>query len=238
VARAVQLDLAFELLELLGERERGAPSGRKRRLEPPPALDLRRHVPEVDLARAFDPDRLVGRGDRFGEVRLPLLAQVPVVGDDARAGPQLLEDARPKLDVELPEEIERKHGGRPQVRDEQVVGNELDAVGDARAAGVVITEIDEIGLDLDAQAARAELRRRGDHDPAVAGPEIDDVVVRADPRELEHPVDRRLRRRNVRRLREEHLRRRAGAGEQAGRREDEGEPLRVDEQRDHRARRA
>ena len=47
-------------------------------------------------------------------------------------------------------------------------------------------------IDVDADAARAELLRRGDHDPAVAAAEVVDDVVLRDVRHLEHRGDDRV----------------------------------------------
>src|SRR4030095_6782031 len=81
---------------------------------------------------------------------------------DARAGLQFANQLRPQPLVDALEQIERYHGRLADVRGEEVLVDEPDAVGHTRRAGSVSGDVDELRIDLDADAARAVLRRRSD----------------------------------------------------------------------------
>jgi hypothetical protein len=108
------------------------------------------------------------------------------VGDDARAGPELPPQLRAQLQVHFRREKQRDDGCAPEVGFEQVLLQEGDALGAARALGVRPALADAPRIDVHADAARPELPDRGDHDPSVAAAEVVDDVGRADSREAQH----------------------------------------------------
>jgi hypothetical protein len=66
---------------------------------------------------------------------------------------------------------------------------ELHLAVHARGAGVRLRSRDESRIDLDAYAARAEVLRRGNWNPPVAGPKVEDHILRAHSRKLQHLAD-------------------------------------------------
>lgn len=119
------------------------------------------------------------------------------VGDDARAGPELPPQLRAQLQVHFRREKQRDDGCAPEVGFEQVLLQEGDALGAARALGVRPALADAPRIDVHADAARPELPDRGDHDPSVAATQIVEDVFRADLRELQHLGHDAVRRRVV-----------------------------------------
>ncbi len=99
---------------------------------------------------------------------------------------QLAQQLRPKAEVDLGREVESDHRGHAHVGGEEVLLHERDPVGDAGAGGVLTGFADALGVEIDADAARAVLLGGGDHDAPVAAAEIVDDVGGADLRGLQH----------------------------------------------------
>ena len=89
-----------------------------------------------------------------------------------------LHELRPQLHVDVRPQEQRHHGRRREVGLEQVALDEPHAVGDVRALRVLVGFRDALRIDVDADAARTEVLRRRDHDPAVAGAQVVDDVAR------------------------------------------------------------
>ena len=119
--------------------------------------------------------------------------------DDPRARPHLLEQARAQVEIDQRQEIGRHHVGLAEVGVEQVLHREGRAVADAGLGGVGDGFLDELRVEVDAEGARAALRR-GDDDAAVAGAEVDQVFAGLDLRHVEHALDHVLRRRHIGRV--------------------------------------
>ena len=63
------------------------------------------------------------------------------------------------------------------------------------SARLALRELDQAAVVLDAARAGAALRGR-DHQDAVAGTEVDEPILRREPRQVEHLLDQRRRRRH------------------------------------------
>ena len=114
-----------------------------------------------------------------------------------RAGLELLQQLRAQLQVERRQQVERHDRRLADVALEQVLMQDLDPVGHAVLRDVLVGFLDALRVDVDADAARAELLRRGDDDAAVAAAEVVDDVVLGDLGGLEHRLDHVGRRRHV-----------------------------------------
>ena len=64
----------------------------------------------------------------------------------------------------------------------------VGGVSHFREPRVVARLLDQLLVELDAQPSRAEFLRRRDHDPAVAGAEVDDQVSRLRAGKLQHAL--------------------------------------------------
>jgi hypothetical protein len=153
-------------------------------LERPRALDARGHVPEIGVARF----------DRQEFVRLPV-AHVEGVRRHARAGLHR-QDQRAQLEVEIGKQVHRDDRRLREILLEDVAGDDLDASVDACTPRVASRQVGHVLVVFDADRARAELARRGNRNPAVAGTEVVHDVVARDLRGGEHRLDERIRRRN------------------------------------------
>ena len=116
--------------------------------------------------------------------------------DDTGTWPQLALQFRHQLLIEPCEQEQRDDRRLADVRLEEILLHEPDAIADARLRQVVVGFTDANGVDLDADAARSVLFRRGNRDAAVAGPEVVDHVGCRDARQLQHRVDDTIRRRH------------------------------------------
>src|SRR5919204_914741 len=152
------------------------------------AGDARRHDPEERGT-----PRAVARLHRLLGIGLPV-AHGEGVRRDARAGLQR-QELRPQLQVDIRQQEHGDHSGFREVGLEEIGLHELDAFVDTCLVRVLLRELDHVRVVLDAERARAALRRR-DHRAAVARAEIDDIVLWRDARHVEHLVDHRLRRRH------------------------------------------
>ena len=103
-----------------------------------------------------------------------------------------------KADIETGEEVEGDDRGGGEVDVEQAGLEEPDAVADVGAAKVVVAFLDAQRVDVDADAAGAEVFGGGDDDAAVAAAEVIDHVVGADPCESEDRGDDGIGGRHVR----------------------------------------
>ena len=130
------------------------------------------------------------------------------VRHDARAGLQALEARLQPVD-EPRQQVNRDHGGPGNVRGEHVALDEGHALGHVGAARVLARLLHQRAVELDPEAARAELLRRRDHDAAVARAEIHHEVVGSGAGELEHAVHHLIRRGDERNAGERILRRHA-----------------------------
>ena len=106
-----------------------------------------------------------------------------------RAGAHLRKDARAQAQVDRLGQVERQHVGFGDRGQEQVFAAKCNTPGDAGVAGVGVRLVDAGGIDIDAEAARAQAARGGDQDAAVARAQIDDPIVRADLGQPKHRVD-------------------------------------------------
>ena len=80
---------------------------------------------------------------------------------------------------------------------EKVIFFKTNPILDAGSLGVVVGFLDSLGVDVDADAAGAEILGGGDDDPAVAATEVVDEVLLGDLGHLEHLIDHFLRGRDV-----------------------------------------
>jgi len=133
-----------------------------------------------------------GNVDRDFTIRLPV-GERKVVRHDARAGAQLAHELRLKVLHHAGQQIQRKHRRLRDVRLENVLLNEFDAITDAALLRLVVAAIDELGIDIDSHAARTVAQRCGKHDTSITRAEIHDVVFGRDLRQIEHRIDDRLR---------------------------------------------
>ncbi len=81
---------------------------------------------------------------------------------------------------------------------EQIALIELHLVGHFRFARILVRFGDARGIEVDAEAARAVLPRRGDDDAPVSRAQVDEIILRPDLCHFEHAIDDVLRRRHVR----------------------------------------
>jgi hypothetical protein len=86
-----------------------------------------------------------------------------------------------------------EHRGLADVGVEQIAREKERALGDAGLARRRDALLDQAGIELDTEAARAQSLRGGDDDAPVTRTEIDQEIVRAHPGQLEHFVDHHLR---------------------------------------------
>ena len=174
---------ARHLLEALIERQphRGAAIGQQ-----PGAADHGGDDPQIDVAPADDAV-LVG---------LPV-AHRKCVGDEARAGAQLGQQARPEPEVDRRQQIGGDHARLADRRVENVLAAEAGPRFDAGEPSGGIAFGHARRIDVDAKRAGATLRRR-DHDPAVARAQVDQRVARRQRGEIEHRLHHRPRRRHIR----------------------------------------
>ena len=130
---------------------------------------------------------------RFRAVGLPARHREGV-RDDACAGPQLLQQLGLQLVYEEGEQVDRHHGRAPEVGREDIALLERHSPGHPGTARVLARERHQPRVNLHAEAARAELLRRGDHDAAVARAEVHHEIVLAGAGEREHALDHFVRR--------------------------------------------
>ena len=120
------------------------------------------------------------------------------MGNHARSRLQLPVQLRLDLAEDVREKVQRDDRGLPDVRVEQVARDEPHAIGDAGILRLLGRLCDQAGVDLDAGGtARLALGDRGDGQAPVAGPEVDQVVIRADVGQRQHAVHDRVRRGHV-----------------------------------------
>src|SRR5262249_59928196 len=91
-----------------------------------------------------------------GLLRLPVAHVVPM-GDDASAALELALQLRPHRKVQLGREEERHYGGVGKVCREEIFVEEPDAIDDIRLTRVLPAFDDARRIDIDTDAARAEL---------------------------------------------------------------------------------
>ena len=179
---ATQRERASEALVALHQVERS----RER-----PAVVLERPL-AADTGRD-DPHKTIPLLDLQVLVRLPV-AHVELVRSDARSRFHP-ENDRAQLDVELRQQVHRHHGRLGEILDEDVAGNDVDEVLDARALDVAPREFGHVGVVLDADGLGAVLLCRGDWNLAIARAQVVDDIVLAGLHGLEHPGDHGVRRR-------------------------------------------
>ncbi len=180
-----QIGHALDPLELLvdiqAELFRAARAGDFQR---PAARDARGDDPQINAPAVH-----VG-----GLVRLPVF-HVEGVRDDAGSRPHG-EDLRPQLHVDRRQEI---HGEDRRLGE---IGHEDIALGDLRLAQnpgrlrIALGKRDHVGVVFDPERAGAEFFRCGDCDLAVAGAQIDHIVLRLRLRHVQHAFDDLVRRRH------------------------------------------
>src|SRR4029453_16795610 len=93
---------------------------------------------------------------------------LPAVRHDASAGLQLLVQLRQQRGVQARLEKERDDGRRADVGLEQILSEKAHSAGDTRRPGVGFRLADALGIDVDADAARAIHLRGRDRDAPVA----------------------------------------------------------------------
>ncbi len=112
------------------------------------------------------------------------------IGDDARAGFES-QQLRPQPDIHLRREKQHHHSGFGEVRIENIAALECRAIADPLLGRQAFRQLDQLAIVLDAMGARAALRR-GDDVAAIAGTEIDDVVLGVTAGDIEHFLHHRL----------------------------------------------
>ena len=136
-------------------------------------------------------------GQRLSVVRRPV-GYPERVGDDPGAGRQLEKLRHQLLDVGRQQE-QRQHRRLRDVGRVHVALREGRLVGHAGGGRLPPRELDEIGVELDAETARAAFGG-GDDGAAVARAEIDDEVLRRDLGVVEHLLDHGCARRHPDRI--------------------------------------
>ena len=106
------------------------------------------------------------------------------VGDDARTGFES-QQFRPQPDIHLRREKQHHHAGFREIRGENIAALECRAVADPLLGRQTFRQLDQLAVVLDAMGARAALGR-GDDVAAIAGAEIDHVVLGRDCGDIEH----------------------------------------------------
>ena len=94
------------------------------------------------------------------------------MGDDAGAALELALQLRAHREVHLGREKEHDHCCVANVCHEEIFVQKPDAIDDVCLTRVLPAFGDAQGIDIDTDAARAELARRGDDDAPVAAPEV------------------------------------------------------------------
>src|SRR4051812_14254683 len=92
--------------------------------------------------------------------------------DDARAGLELIDEARLQLADELGQEVHGNHACLREIGEQDIALNDAHALGHTGASRVLARELGELLVELDAQATRAVLARRRDDDAAIARAQI------------------------------------------------------------------
>ena len=149
----------------------------------PPAGDIGRHDPEVDVPpvveRRRDLDRLVG---------LPV-AHLEAVRDEARARPELGQELGPEAQVDRGQEIHGDDRGIAEIRFEEVLLEEPDLAREPGRGRVVVALGDPDRIDVDAHGLDPEPLGRRDDDAAVTAAEVVEDIPRLDPGQAQHHVD-------------------------------------------------
>jgi len=101
------------------------------------------------------------------------------------------------LIVHIGQQVARDHRRFAKVGLKQVLLDEARAVGHAFLFRVGIGDLQEVGIEVHPEAARAVLLRRGNDDASVARAEVNHEIVRADFRHFQHCVDHHPGRRHV-----------------------------------------
>src|SRR6266581_3773499 len=115
-----------------------------------------------------------------------------------RAGTQFRAEFRDEARGEPRQQVQHHHRRILDVDLEEIALHEFDAIGDRFALCPDPRHLDQLGLQLDADAARAEALRGGDHQAPVPRAEVVDDVIAADVGEFQHLVDDHPGRGNVR----------------------------------------
>jgi len=121
------------------------------------------------------------------------------VRHDARAGLELLQQARHQLQVHLRQQVHRHHVDAAQVGLEQVPHLETRQRLYPDALRVLARELHQPRFDVHAEAPGAEALRRLDHDASVARTQVDQALARPGLREVQHALHHRVGRNHERR---------------------------------------
>ena len=189
-------DLAFDFLKFLLQVEF------QRRVTP---ADIHQRLPFAGNAGRHHIGKQVtdaGRADLFlGDDQFALLVGIPftevvVMGHDACARPQRHElGAQPE--VHFRQQVGADHGRPRQVGGKQVFLDETHLVGNAGLLRILVGEFQQVGIEIDTESTGAVLGGRGDDEAAVTGTEVDQEILGADFRHLQHGIDDNLRRRHI-----------------------------------------
>ena len=156
----------------------------------PRAFDFSRHDPEIGLTinavTALFPANLNGL------IGCPF-PHIEGVGDDARAGLET-ENRRAKREVETGQEEHGDHRRLGKIAPQDVRLDKVSPFADSLSGSIALRQGNQVGVVLDAERTSATLRR-GDDDAAVAGAEVDHVILRRYLRQVQHLFGERLRRR-------------------------------------------
>ena len=125
--------------------------------------------------------------ERIDDFRLPV-AHRETVRDDPGTAAQLSREDRTKLHVRCRQQIERDDRRIRHIDCHRVLDQKFHASLDASRLGVGFCLIDQVGVDVHADTARAELLRGGDDDPPIAASKVVHHIARADLREREHAL--------------------------------------------------
>ncbi len=130
---------------------------------------------------------------------------------DAGAGFEI-EQPGPQSPVDPRQQVHGNDRCLADIGFEQILGEKFDAVPDAGVTRVFFAFRGQLFIEVNAEAARAVLFRRGDRDAPIAGAEIDHKVLRADFRHAQHFVHHNLRCRHIGHIVRELRARRNGEG--------------------------
>ncbi len=146
--------------------------------EPPPAPVLLRHLEACRLIGTPVVHRKVVRHDASARLELQYLW--------------------PQVEIHARQQIHRDHCRVREIRLEQIALEERYSIRNAGLRRVFHAFLDAHGIQIDTETARPVFFRSGDNDTSVAGPEINQIVLRRHFRHLQHAVDHDLRRWHIR----------------------------------------
>ena len=154
----------------------------------PHAAHVRRHDPQVHAALVALAGMALRDAHGLAAVRRPA-RHGERVRHDARARRELVDEARLQLLHQRGQQVDRYYRCPGNVGGQHVALHEARPGRNLCQLSILARLLDQRAVELDAEAARAELLRRGDDDAAVARAEVDHQVVGTRLGHLQHALD-------------------------------------------------